>query len=205
MMFERYSERARRVLFFARYEASHFGSTAIGTEHILMGLAREGKGVLTQLLAELNVTIDDIRSAIEARIAAGKNISTSVEIPFNAEAKRALQDAAEESDRLLHRYIGPEHLLLGLLRQEDSIAGSILYARGLRLDDARARVVQWTEKNFAPGSAGFVSMQAEQLHTLIDVIGQLVDQLAALPPGEDAEAIRHHVVERLEALRKGIS
>ena len=112
-MFERYTERARRVLFFARYEASQLGSISIETEHLLLGLIREGKGLTSRIFARSHLSLENIRKEIEGRTVFREKVSTSVEIPFSAETKRVLQFAAEEADRLLHNYIGTEHLLLG--------------------------------------------------------------------------------------------
>src|SRR5919205_1020684 len=141
-MFERYTERARRVLFFARYEASQLGSISIETEHLLLGLIREGKGLTSRIFARSHLSLENIRKDIEGRTVFREKVSTSVEIPFSAETKRVLQYAAEEADRLLHNYIGTEHLLLGILREERSVAASILMEKGMRLSAVREDIVQ---------------------------------------------------------------
>ncbi|PYR13339.1 MAG: ATP-dependent Clp protease ATP-binding subunit ClpC [Acidobacteria bacterium] len=141
-MFERYTERARRVLFFARYEASQLGSISIETEHLLLGLIREGKGLTSRIFARSHLSLENIRKEIEGRTVFREKVSTSVEIPFSAETKRVLQFAAEEADRLLHNYIGTEHLLLGILREERSVAASILMEKGMRLNTVREDIVQ---------------------------------------------------------------
>src|SRR5450830_1894647 len=141
-MFERYTERARRVLFFARYEASQLGSISIETEHLLLGLIREGKGLTSRIFARSHLSLENIRKEIEGRTVFREKVSTSVEIPFSAETKRVLQFAAEEADRLLHNYIGTEHLLLGILREERSVAASILMEHGMRLNTVREDAVQ---------------------------------------------------------------
>ena len=141
-MFERYTERARRVLFFARYEASQLGSISIETEHLLLGLIREGKGLTSRIFARSHLSLENIRKEIEGRTVFREKVSTSVEIPFSTETKRALQHGAEEADRLLHNYIGTEHLLLGILREERSVAASILSEKGMRLNTVREDVVQ---------------------------------------------------------------
>jgi ATP-dependent Clp protease ATP-binding subunit ClpC len=141
-MFERYTERARRVLFFARYEASQLGSISIETEHLLLGLIREGKGLTSRIFARSHLSLENIRKEIEGRTVFREKVSTSVEIPFSAETKRVLQFAAEEADRLLHNYIGTEHLLLGILREERSVAASILMEKGMRLNSVREDIVQ---------------------------------------------------------------
>ena len=141
-MFERYTERARRVLFFARYEASQLGSISIETEHLLLGLIREGKGLTSRLFSRAHISLESIRKEIEGRTIFREKVSTSVEIPFSTETKRVLQQASEEADRLLHNYIGTEHLLLGLLREERSVASSILSEKGMRLNSVREDIVQ---------------------------------------------------------------
>src|SRR5665213_2899454 len=141
-MFERYTERARRVLFFARYEASQLGSTSIETEHLLLGLIREGKGLTSRIFARSHLSLENIRKEIEGRTVFREKVSTSVEIPFSAETKSVLKFAAEEADRLLHNYIGTEHLRLGILREERSVAASILIEKGMRLNAVREDIVQ---------------------------------------------------------------
>ena len=141
-MFERYTERARRVLFFARYEASQLGSISIETEHLLLGLIREGKGLTSRIFARSHLSLETIRKEIEGRTVFREKVSTSVEIPFSTETKRVLQHAAEEADRLLHNYIGTEHLLLSILREDRSVAASILSEKGMRLSTVREDIVQ---------------------------------------------------------------
>ncbi len=141
-MFERYTERARRVLFFARYEASQLGSVSIETEHLLLGLIREGKGLTSRIFPRSHLSLESIRKEVEGRTVFREKVSTSVEIPFSGETKRVLQYAAEEADRLLHSYIGTEHLLLGILREERSVAASILMEKGMRLNTVRDDIVQ---------------------------------------------------------------
>ena len=131
-MFEKYTEKARRVIFFARYEASQFGSPYIETEHLLLGLIREDKNLTTRFFPKANATVQDIRRAIEGRTLVREKVSTSVDLPFSEESKRVLNSAVEESERLSHKHIGTEHILLGLLREEKSIAAEILREHGLR-------------------------------------------------------------------------
>ena len=136
-MFERYTERARRVIFFARYEASQLGSRTIETEHLLLGLTRENNGLTGQLLLRAKVEPEEVRGEIEARTRVREKISTSVEIPLSVESKRVLAYAAEEAEKMFHKYIGTEHVLLGLLREKKSLASRILLEKGMRLTTAR--------------------------------------------------------------------
>jgi len=163
-MFERYTERARRALFFARYEASQLGSVTIETDHLLLGLIHEGKGIANKLLARARLPLDKIRAAITDRAREGAKFSTSVEIPFTEETKRVLLLAGEEADRLLHNYIGTEHLLLGILREEGSAAAAILMQLGLRLNAVREDLVQLLHDRSAPdleGDFGSVGADAQ--------------------------------------------
>jgi ATP-dependent Clp protease ATP-binding subunit ClpC len=135
-MFERYTEKARRVIFFARYEASQFGSPYIETEHLLLGLLREDKALTNRFLRS-HASIESIRKQIEGKTTIRDKVSTSVDLPLSQECKRVLAYAAEEAERLSHKHIGTEHLLLGLLREDKSFAAEILHERGLRLSTLR--------------------------------------------------------------------
>jgi uncharacterized damage-inducible protein DinB len=144
-MFERYTEKARRVIFFARYESSQFGSPYIETEHLLLGILREDK-VLTNRFLGSHGPLESIRKQIEKHTTIREKTSTSVDLPLSNECKRVLAYAAEEA--LSHRHIGTEHLLLGLLREEKCFAAEILQERGLRLPAVREelqRMAQETE------------------------------------------------------------
>ncbi|MBA3442237.1 MAG: ATP-dependent Clp protease ATP-binding subunit [Pyrinomonadaceae bacterium] len=141
-MFERYTEKARRVIFFARYEASQFGAAAIGPEHLLLGLMREDKTLTSRFLARTQAPLDAIRREIEGRAPFREKHSAAVELPLAPDTKRVLQYAHEESDRLQHRHIGTEHLLLGLLKEERSVAAEILYERGLRIAAVREEIAR---------------------------------------------------------------
>jgi ATP-dependent Clp protease ATP-binding subunit ClpC len=141
-MFERYTEKARRVIFFARYEASQFGASQIEAEHMLLGLIREDKSLTNRFLHRAQVNIDLIRKEIEGRTVLRDRVSSTIDLPLSGEAKRVLAFAAEESTRLGHRHIGTEHLLLGLLREENSVAAEILYERGIRLSDVRQELMR---------------------------------------------------------------
>ncbi len=144
-MFERYTEKARRVIFFARYEASQFGSPYIETEHLLLGLLREDKALANRFLRS-QANIESIRKQIEAQTTVREKVSTSVDLPLSTECKRVLAYAAEEAERLGHKHIGTEHLLLGLLREEKCFAAEILHERGLRLGQVRDEIARATSE-----------------------------------------------------------
>jgi ATP-dependent Clp protease ATP-binding subunit ClpA len=151
-MFERYTEPARRVIFFARYEAAQLGSDSIGTEHLLLGLIRENKGLPARLLRERNVSTRAIRAEIEGAAFQHEMVSTSVDIPLSAEARRVLGHADKEAETMLHEHIGPEHLLLGLLWVTEGVAAEILARNGLRLARVREDIVQLFGQAKAAGS-----------------------------------------------------
>jgi enamine deaminase RidA (YjgF/YER057c/UK114 family) len=134
-MFERYTETARRALFFARYEASEFGSRSIEAEHLLLGLLRDAAPV--RLLSRQNVPVEALRKSIGERFTLREKVPTSVEIPFSAETKRILQQAAAEADHLGHPEISEGHLLLAILHEKDSMAASVLAAHGVRAETVR--------------------------------------------------------------------
>ena len=144
-MFERYTEKARRVIFFARYEASQLGAQVIEAEHILLGLLREDKQLTQKFFRNPDTTVMSIRKEIEGRASLRDKVSASVDLPLSQSAKRVLSYAADESERLQHRHIGTEHLLLGILREEKSPAAEILYERGLRLSQAREELIRMLE------------------------------------------------------------
>ncbi|MBI1738874.1 MAG: ATP-dependent Clp protease ATP-binding subunit, partial [Acidobacteria bacterium] len=128
-------------IFFARYEASQYGSPYIETEHLLLGLMREDKALANRFLRQQG-SIESIRKEIEARITIRERISTSVEVPLSAECKRILNMAAEEAERLGHKHVGTEHLLLGILREEKCFGAEILHERGLRLSALREELAR---------------------------------------------------------------
>jgi ATP-dependent Clp protease ATP-binding subunit ClpC len=150
-MFERYTEKARRVIFFARYEASQFGSPYIETEHLLLGLLREDKALTNRFLRS-HASVESIRKQIEGHTTIREKVSTSVDLPLSNECKRVLAYAAEEAERLSHKHIGTEHLLLGLLREEKCFAAEILHERGLRLGTIREELARTSQEKAAPSS-----------------------------------------------------
>jgi Clp amino terminal domain, pathogenicity island component len=155
-MFERYTEKARRVIFFARYEASQFGSPYIETEHLLLGLLHEDKALANRFLRS-HAAVESIRKQIENHTAIGKRVPTSVDLPLSHECKRVLAYGAEEAERLNHKHIGTEHLLLGLLR-EKCFADQLLREQGLTLAAVRGQVQQSESPPARRGSASFARL-----------------------------------------------
>ena len=135
-MFERYTEKARRVIFFARYEASQFGSPYIETEHMLLGILREDKA-LTKRFLRSRFSVASIRGQIERATGIRERLSTSVDLPLSDECKRILAYAAEEAEKLEHKHIGTEHLTLGMLREENCFAAKLLNERGVQIASLR--------------------------------------------------------------------
>ena len=149
-MFERYTEKARRVIFFARYEASQYGSPYIETEHLLLGLLREDHALTRRMLDKGDSpesSIDLIRRKISDRGMLGEKFPTSVDLPLSNESKRVLAYAAEEAERLNNRHIGTEHLLLGLLREKKGFAAQLLNEEGVVLERSRENIAEWQKKH----------------------------------------------------------
>jgi ATP-dependent Clp protease ATP-binding subunit ClpA len=141
-LFARFTERARRVIFFARYETARLGGAAIETEHLLLGLLREGKGLTAHILSGRHISHRTTFPEVEARSPSGRPIRpTSIDVPLSPETKRVLSYAAYESAGMGHCYIGNEHLLLGLLREDGSLAATILEEKGMRLAATREEIL----------------------------------------------------------------
>jgi ATP-dependent Clp protease ATP-binding subunit ClpC len=136
-MFERYTEQARRALFFARSEVSVLGSSSVDTTHLLLGILGDAKGAVRAILSPHSITYADVRFQFEL-VAAERRRPTSEEVPFSEDAKRALNRAAVEADQLRHPYIGSEHLLIAILHDETSEGGSIARSYGLTAEAARS-------------------------------------------------------------------
>ena len=147
IMFERYTEKARRVIFFARYEASQYGSAYIDTEHILLGLLREDSPLIHQLVGNIQLQ-GEIREEVEKVKKSGKSFPTNIEVPLSSDSKKILMLAGEEADRLGNRHIGTEHILLGILRLQDSLAAKLLISRGAKPN----AIPEQLAKGSAPGT-----------------------------------------------------
>jgi ATP-dependent Clp protease ATP-binding subunit ClpC len=191
-MFERYSDGARRALFFSRYEASELGSTSIAPEHLLLGLLHD-EAVFSSLTPE-PLPLPRVRSELERQVGVRAKFSTLVEIPFSTATKQALQFAAVEADALKHAHIGIEHLLLGLLRDETSGAAAVLAAHGVRLSDVRATV----EKLPAPVATPARSRAQSQVDAVKELVRQLAQQTA---DNREAAPLIARIDEALERLR----
>ena len=140
-MFNRFTERARKVIILAKEEARRFNHDYIGTEHILLGLIREGEGVAAAVLEKMGLDLQTIRLEVEKVVQPGPTTQILGDIPFTPRAKKALELAAEEARALGHNYIGTEHILLGLIREGESVASQVLLNLGLDLDRVRNEVL----------------------------------------------------------------
>jgi len=138
-MFERFTERARKVIILAREEAIRLGHNFVGTEHLLLGLIREGDGLAVAILKKLNVSVSALKAEIEKVVAVGTEFSPAGEIPFTPQAKKVLEYAISEARSLSHNYIGTEHLLLGLIREGEGIASLVLRDFGVSVAAAKAQ------------------------------------------------------------------
>jgi ATP-dependent Clp protease ATP-binding subunit ClpC len=140
-MFERFTERARKVVVLAQDEARHFNHNYIGTEHLLLGLLREDEGVAAQALSSLNVTLDEVREQVESIVGYGEE-GTGAQAPFTPRSKKVLELALREALQLGHNYIGTEHILLGLVRESEGVAARVLSNLDVDPDKVRREVVR---------------------------------------------------------------
>ena|SRR3989440_5354628 len=139
--FDKFTERARKVLTLAQEEAQRFQHNYIGTEHLLLGLVREGEGVAAKVLTNLGVQLSDVREAVEFIIGRGERI-ISGEIGLTPRAKKVIELAVDEARTLNHHYIGTEHILLGLVREGGGIAAGVLASMGVKLEQVRAETLK---------------------------------------------------------------
>ncbi len=140
-MFERFTDRARKVMALANQEAQRFNHEYIGTEHILLGLVKEGSGVGANVLKNLNVDLRKVRLEVEKLVKSGPDMVTMGKLPQTPRAKKVIEFAIEEARTLNHNYVGTEHLLLGLLREHEGVAAQVLMNLGLKLDEVREEVL----------------------------------------------------------------
>ena len=140
-MFERFTDRARKVMALANQEAQRFNHEYIGTEHILLGLVKEGSGVGANVLKNLDVDLRKVRLEVEKLVKSGPDMVTMGKLPQTPRAKKVIEYAIEEARSLNHNYVGTEHLLLGLLRENDGVAAQVLMNLGLKLEEVREEVL----------------------------------------------------------------
>jgi ATP-dependent Clp protease ATP-binding subunit ClpC len=198
-MFDRFTDRARKVMALARKEAQRFNHDFIGTEHILLGLIQEGSGVAANVLKNLGVEIDKIRREIEKNVQSGPSMVTMGQLPFTPRAKKVLELSMEEANELGHNYIGTEHILLGLIRENDGVAAQVLLDLNLKLEDVRAEVLEllgaeMQSENAIPPSSQPKSSRSKT--PALDAFGRDLTELAR--EGKlDPVIGRHDEIERV--------
>jgi len=168
-MYERFTDRARKVMQLANQEAQRFNHEYIGTEHILLGLVKEGSGVAANVLKNLDIDLRKIRLEVEKIVQSGPDMVTMGKLPQTPRAKKVIEYSIEEARNLGHNYVGTEHLLLGLLREQEGVAAQVLMNLGLKLEDVREEVLNLlghnpmaTEEGGGAGGAGSGERQASK-------------------------------------------
>jgi len=142
-MFDRFTDRAKKVMNLARQEAQRFNHEYLGTEHILLGLVQEGSGVAANVLKNMAIDLNKIRTEVEKIVKTGPSMVTMGQLPFTPRAKKVLELSMEEASNLGHNYIGTEHLLLGLIKENEGIAAQVLLNLGVKLEDVREEVLEF--------------------------------------------------------------
>jgi ATP-dependent Clp protease ATP-binding subunit ClpC len=153
-MYERFTDRARKVMQLANQEAQRFNHEYIGTEHILLGLVKEGSGVAANVLKNLDVDLRKIRLEVEKLVQSGPEMVTIGKLPQTPRAKKVIEYSMEEARNLNHNYVGTEHILLGLLREQEGVAAQVLMNLGLKLDDVREEVLNLLGHGMDSGEGG---------------------------------------------------
>ncbi|MFH1655273.1 MAG: Clp protease N-terminal domain-containing protein, partial [Candidatus Omnitrophota bacterium] len=173
-MFNRFTERARKVIILAKEEARRFNHDYIGTEHLLLGLVREGEGVAAAVLQKMGISLENIRIEIEKLVQPGPTTQVLGDIPFTPRAKKVLELSAEEARSLGHNYIGTEHLLLGLIKEGEGVASQVLLNLGLDLNKVRNEVMGL----LGSATPGFGAPGTKSKTPAIDAFGRDLTALA---------------------------
>tara|TARA_R110002073_G_scaffold118918_1_gene258349 strand:+ start:200690 stop:203239 length:2550 start_codon:yes stop_codon:yes gene_type:complete len=205
-MFERFTDRARKVMALANQEAQRFNHEYIGTEHILLGLVKEGSGVGANVLKNLDVDLRKVRLEVEKLVRAGPEMVTMGKLPQTPRAKKVIEYAIEEARNLNHNYVGTEHILLGLLREHDGVAAQVLMNLGLKLEDVREEVLNLlgagadAESEMSSGgpseSGSSAKPKGKSKTPALDSFGRDLTQLA-IDGHLDPVIGRAHEIERL--------
>ncbi|BBM86072.1 ATP-dependent Clp protease ATP-binding subunit [Candidatus Uabimicrobium amorphum] len=195
-MYERFTERARKVMSLARQEAQRFNHEYIGTEHILLGLIQEGSGVAANVLKNMDVELRKIRLEVEKMVESGASALQVGQLPFTPRAKKVLELALEEANNLGHNYIGTEHLLLGLLRENESVAAQVLVNLSLKLEDVREEVLEFLGAEFQGTSSTKSSNSTKSKTPALDAFGRDLTEMAR---GEKLDPVigREKEIERV--------
>jgi len=215
--FDMFTERARKVLRLAQEEAQRFQHDYIGTEHLLLGLVREGEGVAAKVLSNLGVELTKVRSSIEFIVGRGDSIVLG-ENPLTPRAKKVIEFAVDEARRLNHQYIGTEHLLLGLVREEDGIAAGALESLGVNLEKVRTETIRVLSQSGAPhvvsrsrfAHTHFIQSMVEVGEEWFDTFTVQVSRVLSIAE-EEARRFQHnsidteHLLLALTRERKGVA
>jgi ATP-dependent Clp protease ATP-binding subunit ClpC len=194
-MFERFTEPARRTLFFSRYAATELGGDAIEPEHLLLGLLRTDRGPLPRMFALANLPYTHARAEIQARWGERQGVAQHIELPFSGQTKRILQYTKEEADRAKQTQIDTGHLLLGLLREEHSFAAEMLNRRGISLTQVREQIAT-PDANAEPVDA---TVAVEQIRFLAERLGA-----SQISPGEKRSLI-DAIHQQLDAVKQHLA
>jgi ATP-dependent Clp protease ATP-binding subunit ClpC len=185
-MFERFTDRARKVMALANQEAQRFNHEYIGTEHVLLGLVKEGSGVGATVLKNLDVDIKKLRLEVEKQVKSGPDMITMGKLPQTPRAKKVIEYAIEEARSLNHNYVGTEHILLGILRETEGIAAQVLMSVGLKLEEVRQEVLNLLGAGVDGGPAGLgmkmgpaIARKPKSKTPALDSFGRDLTELAA--------------------------
>src|SRR5213596_150410 len=174
--FDRFNDRAKRVLALAQDEAIRFNHNYIGPEHLLLGLVREGEGVAARVLDSLGVELSKVRTAVEFIIGRGDSTTSPSEITLSPRTKKVIELAIDEARKLGHSHVGTEHLLLGLVREGEGIAAGVLESLGVSLEKVRAQVIEVLKSSSGYSSSG---KAASSKTPYVDALGTDLTALAA--------------------------
>jgi len=186
-MYERFTDRARKVMQLANQEAQRFNHEYIGTEHLLLGLIKEGSGVAANVLKNLDVDLRKIRLEVEKLVQSGPDMVTMGKLPQTPRAKKVIEYSMEEARNLNHNYVGTEHILLGLLREQEGVAAQVLMNLGLKLEEVREEVLnllghgmesEGGERGHAGGSSSEASKSSKSKTPALDSFGRDLTELA---------------------------
>jgi ATP-dependent Clp protease ATP-binding subunit ClpC len=177
-MYERFTDRARKAIQLANQEAHRLNHEYIGTEHILLGLLKEGQGVAAHVLKNLDVDLRKVRLEVEKIVLTGPALPLPGKLPQTPRARKVIEYAAEEARNLNHNYVGTEHLLLGLLREQEGVAAQVLMNLGLKLEDVREEVVRVVGPGRAPARCRPAARRASLVGSLAVFAGGLLSTFA---------------------------
>jgi len=174
-MYERFTDRARKVYQFANQEAHRFNHEYIGTEHIILGLVKEGNGIASNVLKSFGVDLAKVRAEVEKLLQSGPEMITMGKLPQTQRAQKVTRFAMEEARNLNHKYVGTEHVLLGLLREQEGIAAQVLENLGVKFEQARARTLELL--GFSESDA---SQPEESIESLVEKAAKQALQIAGI-------------------------